>query len=99
MSDAPGPKEAASFTLTRKTVTVHDLPVDVYRAGSGPTLVWFHGIHGVREDDAVLRMLAATHDVVAPVAPGFNDLEDLKQVRTVHDLAWTYALWRLNGVP
>jgi len=64
--------------------------VQVYRAGQGPTVVWLHGPHGVRKNDPVIAELARDHSVVAPVAPGFNDVDELDEIRDVHDLALHY---------
>jgi pimeloyl-ACP methyl ester carboxylesterase len=64
--------------------------VQVYRAGHGPTIVWLHGPHGVRKNDPVIAELAKRHTVVAPVAPGFNNVDELDDVRDVHDLALHY---------
>src|SRR6266851_6855247 len=64
--------------------------VQVYRAGQGPTIVWLHGPHGVRKNDPVIAELAKRHTVVAPVAPGFNDVDELDDIRDVHDLALHY---------
>src|SRR6266545_1785119 len=55
----------------------------VYRAGTGPTIVWLHGPHGVRKTDPVIAELAKRHSVVAPVAPGFNDVDELDDIRDV----------------
>jgi pimeloyl-ACP methyl ester carboxylesterase len=64
--------------------------VQVYRAGTGPTIVWLHGPHGVRKNDPVIAELAKRYSVVAPVAPGFNDVDELDDIRDVHDLALHY---------
>jgi pimeloyl-ACP methyl ester carboxylesterase len=64
--------------------------VQVYRAGTGPTIVWLHGPHGVRRNDPVIAELAKRYSVVAPVAPGFNDVDELDDIRDVHDLALHY---------
>jgi pimeloyl-ACP methyl ester carboxylesterase len=64
--------------------------VQVYRAGQGPTVVWLHGPHGVRKNDPVIAELAKRYSVVAPVAPGFNDVDELDEIRDVHDLALHY---------
>ena len=62
----------------------------VHRAGQGPTIVWLHGPHGVRKNDPVIAELAKRHRVVAPVAPGFNNVDELDDIRDVHDLALHY---------
>jgi pimeloyl-ACP methyl ester carboxylesterase len=64
--------------------------VQVHRAGTGPTIVWLHGPHGVRKNDPVIAELAKRYSVVAPVAPGFNDVDELDDIRDVHDLALHY---------
>ena len=61
--------------------------VQVHRAGKGPPVVWLHGPHGVRRNDPVIAALAERHTVIAPVAPGFNDVDELDDIRDVHDLA------------
>jgi pimeloyl-ACP methyl ester carboxylesterase len=76
--------------------------VQVHRAGRGPTVVWLHGPHGVRNNDPVIAELAKRYTVVAPVAPGFNDVDELDDIRDVHDLALHYddllEALRLDGV-
>lgn len=64
----------------------------VYRGGAadGPPLLWLHALSGVEQDDPLLVALARSHDVVAPLAPGFDDLAELDDLRDVHDLALHY---------
>src|SRR5215468_3783370 len=66
------------------------LQVQIHRAGTGSPIVWLHGPHGVRKNDPVIAELAKRHSVVAPVAPGFNDVDELDDIRDVHDLALHY---------
>src|ERR1700687_450471 len=62
----------------------------VYRAGSGPPLVWLHGLYGVEADAPLLEALAKRYTVYAPLAPGFADLDELDDIRDIHDLALHY---------
>jgi pimeloyl-ACP methyl ester carboxylesterase len=62
----------------------------VYHGGDGPSLVWLHSLYGVEADAPVLDALARRHSVFAPVAPGFSDLEELDEIRDIHDLALHY---------
>ena len=63
----------------------------VYRAGSdGPVLVWLHSLYGVEADAPVVERLAKDHQVYAPLAPGFADLDELDNIRDIHDLALHY---------
>src|SRR5262249_32610533 len=55
-----------------------------------PKIVWLHGPHGVRKNDPVIAELAKRPSVIAPVAPGFNNVDELDEVRDVHDLALHY---------
>jgi pimeloyl-ACP methyl ester carboxylesterase len=62
----------------------------VFGGGTGPTLLWLHGVRGIDPADAMLAALAARHRVVAPAAPGFTELEEIDDIRDVHDLALDY---------
>jgi pimeloyl-ACP methyl ester carboxylesterase len=62
----------------------------LYRAGEGPPLVWLHGLNGVEGDQPIIDRLAERHTLLAPLAPGFNDLEELGDIRDIHDLALHY---------
>ena len=62
----------------------------VHQAGSGPHLVWLHGLNGVDGEDSTFARLAARFRVTAPVAPGFTSLADLADILDVHDLVLPY---------
>ncbi|MSQ18592.1 MAG: alpha/beta hydrolase [Betaproteobacteria bacterium] len=62
----------------------------IVRVGAGPDLVWLHGLHGVPAHDPFVAELAKRFSVIAPIAPGFNDLAELDDIRDVHDLALHY---------
>src|SRR5262245_15784478 len=62
----------------------------VLRGGEGDTIVCLHGPHGLRGRDPVLAELTKRYDVVAPLAPGFNNLDEIYDIDTVHDLALHY---------
>jgi pimeloyl-ACP methyl ester carboxylesterase len=64
--------------------------VEIFRAGQGRTVIWLHGPHGVRKTDPVIAELAKRYSVVAPLAPGFNNVDELDDIRDVHDLALHY---------
>ena len=64
--------------LTSETITLPGgATTKLYRGGKGPQIVWLHGPHGVRKNDPVIAELAKRYSVVAPVAPGFNDIDEL----------------------
>jgi pimeloyl-ACP methyl ester carboxylesterase len=62
----------------------------VFRLGDGPPVVWLHGLNGVEAEDPLLGGLARHHTVIAPLAPGFEDLDELGEIRDIHDLALHY---------
>lgn len=62
----------------------------IFEGGDGPALVWLHGLGGVEAADPLLEALARDHHVIAPLAPGFNDLEELEGLDSFHDLSLHY---------
>ena len=86
-SDGPA---RADRRVTAMPSTAFD--VEVIRAGTGAKqLVYLHGFSKVTDDDAVVAALAANGaSVIAPVAPGYNDLAELDAVRDIHELAMHY---------
>jgi pimeloyl-ACP methyl ester carboxylesterase len=66
------------------------LEAKVFTAGTGPPLVFLHAAGGVSEQDPVLNLLAQRFSVIAPLAPGFDDISDLSEIADVHDLAIHY---------
>ena len=64
--------------------------VEVHRGGTGAPLVYVHGLFGVDADDPVADALAKHFEVIAPLHPGFADLDELDAIRDVHDLAFHY---------
>ncbi len=62
----------------------------VFRGGDGPALVWLHPANGIVDNHPLVDALCERFSVVAPLAPGFNDLKELDDVRNIHDLAIRY---------
>jgi pimeloyl-ACP methyl ester carboxylesterase len=62
----------------------------VRRGGEGETIIWLHGPHGLRGHDPVVAELTKRFAVIAPLAPGFNNLDEIYDIDTVHDLALHY---------
>jgi pimeloyl-ACP methyl ester carboxylesterase len=63
---------------------------EVHFGGAGPELLWLHGLRGVDPADPLLAALQTRYHVTAPVAPGFNDLDELSKVDNIHELALDY---------
>jgi pimeloyl-ACP methyl ester carboxylesterase len=62
----------------------------VFRGGEGREILYLHGPHGIDPADPFLAALGLRHRVVAPLAPGFADLDELAEIDNVHDLALDY---------
>jgi pimeloyl-ACP methyl ester carboxylesterase len=60
------------------------------RGGTGPDVVWLHGPHGLRGHDPVVAELVRRYSVIAPLSPGFDDITQLDDIESVHDLALYY---------
>jgi pimeloyl-ACP methyl ester carboxylesterase len=77
--------------LTRDTI---ELPTGrrqvVYRGGDGPPVVWLHAADGIAPSHPLLDELARRYTILAPLAPGFEDLAELDAVQDVHELAMHY---------
>ena len=77
--------------FTRKQVRLRAGPEhEVLTGGTGPTLVWLHGVERTKADDPVIAALADHFTVVAPQMPGRADLAELDDLRDIHDLALHY---------
>jgi pimeloyl-ACP methyl ester carboxylesterase len=63
---------------------------EVHTGGAGPKLIWLHGLTGLMPNDPLLAALERKHTVIAPVAPGFNDLGEIDEIGNIHELALDY---------
>jgi len=62
----------------------------VYTVGTGDPVLWLHDLNGVTDDNPLVASLAEHYTVIAPQAPGFAHLEELDDIRNVHELALHY---------
>jgi pimeloyl-ACP methyl ester carboxylesterase len=60
------------------------------KVGTGPAVLYLHGLYGVALDTPLIEALALRHTVYAPLAPGFADLAQLDDLHDIHDLALHY---------
>jgi pimeloyl-ACP methyl ester carboxylesterase len=63
---------------------------EIHTGGAGPKLVWLHGLTGIAPGDPFLAALERKHTIVAPIAPGFNDLAEIDDIGNIHELALDY---------
>ena len=81
----------AATTLVRESIELASGRSQiVFRAGEGLPLVWLHAADGIQLEHPVVQALAGRYSVVAPLAPGFDDLAELDDVWDIHDLAMHY---------
>ena len=77
--------------LNQSTLSLRREPAPgIVRGGSGPPLVWLHGMAAPTPEDPLLNALARHHEVIAPLMPGLASLEELAELPTVHDLVLFY---------
>ncbi len=75
-------------TLTTETIaTGRGVDIEVRRGGSGPPLVWFHGLVGLANQEPALELLADSFTVHAPIWPGYGDLANEGSVEDMLDFA------------
>ncbi|MPZ87341.1 MAG: alpha/beta fold hydrolase [Nitriliruptorales bacterium] len=77
-------------TLTETFIAVGGHPVRCLEGGLGPTLLFLHGMGGLRPGAPFLELLADRYRVVAPEHPGFGETEPLAWIDTMVDLATHY---------
>lgn len=76
--------------LTKSTVSIRGRDQVVFRGGSGDPLVWLHAADGVDASHPLIALLEKRFSVIAPLAPGFNDLAELDDIGDIHELAMHY---------
>lgn len=60
------------------------------RAGRGDTVLYLHSLLSPLGVDEFFAQLSEDFDVVMPLAPGFDELEELSAIDDCHDLALLY---------
>lgn len=73
--------------MTTNITTARGIDVEVRQIGSGPDLVWFHGLVGLAGDEPTLDALAETFTVHAPLWPGYGELENEGSIEDMLDFA------------
>ena len=76
---------------------------EVIEDGSGPPLLFLHGVNNVQPGDPFLARLAREHRVIAPRIPGFGESTGTEHLLDLHDLIY-YELdlldtLGLRGIP
>ena len=80
----------ATKTAETAWVTVHDVRLEMVERGRGRPILWLHGEEGLDPNAAILDLLAAQGQVLAPSHPGFGHSPDADGVETVDDLSYLY---------
>ncbi len=73
-----------------ETIRINGCDTEIFRGGSGPTLLFLHGAGGVNGWAPYLDALAQGYNVIAPSHPGFGQSEDPEWLDSVSDMAFFY---------
>jgi pimeloyl-ACP methyl ester carboxylesterase len=74
--------------LTERVVTTRrGIDLEVRSGGSGPDLVWFHGLVGLAPSEPALEALADRFTVHAPVWPGYGSIDNEGAIEDMLDFA------------
>jgi pimeloyl-ACP methyl ester carboxylesterase len=71
----------------RTVTTTGGVDVEVRRHGSGPDVLYLHGLVGLLGDEPVLDALAERFTVHAPLWPGYGELENEGAIEDMLDFA------------
>lgn len=69
-----------------KTIATPHVAVQVLEGGQGKALVFLHGAGGVTADDPLLKELAKSFHVYAPLVPGYGTSQECHELRDMLDL-------------
>jgi pimeloyl-ACP methyl ester carboxylesterase len=67
--------------------TARGIDIEVRSGGSGPPLIWFHGLMGLAAEEPTLELLAESFTVHAPIWPGYGDIENEGAIEDMLDFA------------
>lgn len=62
----------------------------ILRRGSGPKLIVLHDEWGIDGDEMLWKLLGERFEIIAPIAPGFEDSAASTSIKSVRDLAMLY---------
>lgn len=88
MTRHPDPVEGTVWR--RETLALDGCATSYLRGGSGPPLLFLHGLENLGEPAPFLDALAARFDVIVPDHPGYGASEMPAWLDSVHDLAYFY---------
>lgn len=72
--------------------------IQLWRAGSGPQLVYLHSAGG-EHDHPALQQLAESHEILVPIFPGFEESEGLEEIDGMDDAMFHFLdLWEILGL-
>ena len=76
--------------MRERKVAVRDgmFTTEVFEDGSGPPLLFLHGVNNVQPGDPFLARLAQRYRVIAPRLPGFGESRGGEHLLDIHDLIY-----------
>ena len=76
--------------LQTTELKVRGVKIKLYRAGSGPTVLFLHGAGGVPQWLPFFDTMAERYELLVPEHPGFGGSDDPPSIRSMADLAMFY---------
>ena len=76
--------------MERKLVTIADVELELFEAGTGAPMLFLHSGQGLIPDHRYLSLLSEKHRVIAPSHPGFGQSALPDWIDSVDDIAHLY---------
>lgn len=76
-----------SALSTTSITTARGIDVEVRHGGTGPAMVWYHGLVGLAHEEPTLEALAEHFTVYAPTWPGYGELANEGSIEDMLDFA------------
>jgi len=76
--------------ISIEQMTVAGESLKVLRGGNGPKVLVLHDEWGIAGDEILWQLLSKEFEIIAPIAPGFEDTAASSRTSTVRDLALLY---------
>ncbi|HUY06741.1 MAG TPA: alpha/beta hydrolase [Acidimicrobiales bacterium] len=83
--------QKTEVVLATEQMVVAGETLKVLRGGNGPKVLVLHDEWGIDAHEEMWRLLGEQVEIIAPVAPGFEDTDLSLNIKTVRDLALLYS--------
>jgi pimeloyl-ACP methyl ester carboxylesterase len=76
--------------MTRATITLAGIEIELFEGGDGPPLLFLHGAQGLNPEQPYAALLAQRRHLIAPSHPGFGTSALPLWLDSVDDIAYLY---------